>query len=61
MVPTVGQNGMNPHPFLPSLSLFLTNRHTVSTSLHSWEDSSALGRAPVLGPRRPVRDPVHLA
>jgi hypothetical protein len=45
----------------PSARYFFTNRHPVCTSPYSREDSSALSRAPILGPRRPARDPVYLA
>ena len=36
-------------------------RATHSFFSYSWEDISALGRAAILGSRRPARNPVHLA
>jgi hypothetical protein len=61
IVPTVGQNSTRPPP--PSSARYFLQIviPSVPPSPYSREDSSAFSRAPILGPRRPARDPVHLA
>jgi hypothetical protein len=55
IAPTVGQNSTQ---YIPAPSSTLTAYAHIS---YSREDIPALCRAPILGSRRPTRDPVHLA
>ena len=61
IVPTVGQNSTHHPPTSPAHYFLQVVILSLPPSPYSGEDSSALSRAPILGPRRPARDPVHLA
>jgi len=47
-------------PRLAASSLNVTYTYFLPLYSHSWEDISALSRAPILGSRRPTRDSIHL-